>query len=117
MPWEYITDSVYGNWPEDSSWMECQAKIVAEYLKLVCGDPPIGCHIGLTTKEHDLGDYPIIGLYWGELGEYHPPMDYVVRCQNVCGVFLSSIDWDAIDPIKIREKYCPKEKIDEDSED
>mgnify|MGYP001600711646 CR=1 FL=1 len=117
MSWEYIAEHFSGQWPEDSKWIEFQVKIAISYLKLICGDPPLGCKLDLTMREHELGDYPIIGLWWGDppYNDYLPPMDYVVKCQNVCSVFCDSVNWADINPVIVKERYCNEnEKSEED---
>lgn len=89
MSWEYIAEHFSGQWPEDSKWIEFQVKIAISYLKLICGDPPYN--------------------------DYLPPMDYVVKCQNVCSVFCDSVNWADINPVIVKERYCNEnEKSEED---
>ena len=58
MSWEYIAEPFSGRWPEEPEWIEFQVKIAIRYLKLICGNPPAGCRLDLTMREHELGDYP-----------------------------------------------------------
>jgi len=111
MPWEHIGDNFNGYWPEDSKWISIQANLAIEYLKFICGDPPEGCKLDMSMREHELGDYPTISLWWGDDLSQYPPMEYVNKCQNVYDAWNSKINWSELSPDNFREK-----DVDDESE-
>lgn len=98
MPWESIGSCGGGE--------IAQLRMAIIYLCDVCGDPPRGCEIDIMWHEHELGDYPTIGLSWEWDPEVRtvPPWEYINRCEIALAIFDEAVSWSEIDPKLVREK-------------
>ncbi len=98
MPWEHIGDCGNGRIPEDHDWIIFCLELGISYLKQVCGDPPNGCKLGVMWDEHELGDYPSIGLHWEGSTPPDAPWDYIDRCESALRLFDRAVEWSMIYP-------------------
>lgn len=73
MPIEDIGECDIGQMAWDRDWIVFQLEMGINYLKHVCGPPPPGCELEVMWHEHDLGEYPSIGLYWDASVQYDVP--------------------------------------------
>lgn len=94
---ENIGECGIGQMPGDRDWIIVQLELGICYLKAVLGPPPKRCKLEVIWHEHELGDYPSIGLTWnqGELGERE--RNYIARCDVALSIFNEAVDWSAID--------------------
>ncbi len=107
MPWESIGSVGNGQMPSDRDWILLCNDIAITYLKFTCGSPPEGCQIETMWHAHDLGDYPTIGISF----DFHPPWDYIQRCQMALERFDDAVAWSEIDP----DSYVGEEQEEEDN--
>lgn len=91
MPWESI-GSVGSGDDTSEDWIQCCADLAITYLKFTCGAPPAGSSLGLMWQDHELGDYPTIGVY----SEFEPPWEYISDCEIALEKFDDAVDWSVL---------------------
>ncbi len=111
MSWESIGSVDTGQLPGDEDWIEFCQKLAIQYIKLVCGEPPLGATLGIMSHDHDLGSYTSIGVY----SDYSMPSDYVTDCENALYVFDSAVSWDELK--ELYEKHFSDVDEDEETDD
>lgn len=94
MPWESIGSVGTGQLPQDRAWILFCYDIAISYLKFSCGNPPAGSKMGVMWHEHELGDYPSLGIYF----DYDDPWDYIRRCESALECFDAAVSWSDIQP-------------------
>jgi len=62
MPTEIIGE--FGTPGASSEWIEAQGKLAIKHVKKVCGEPRPETEFGIVWQEHELGNYPVVGLTW-----------------------------------------------------
>lgn len=95
MSWESIGSVGDGQMPEDRDWILFCCDLALLYVKFVCGDPPSGCELGVMWHEHELGEYPSLGV---SSGEFEPPWDYINQCEAALERFGDAVSWSEIQP-------------------
>lgn len=78
MPVEIIGE--FGTPGASLEWLDAQAKLAIRNIKKVCGDPPPEMELEIVWQEHELGNYPVIGLVW-EDPMRGAPWNYISRCE------------------------------------
>ena len=78
MPRELIGE--FGTPDASLEWLDAQAKLAIRHIKKICGDPPPEMELELVWQEHELGNYPVIGLVW-EDSTRGAPWNYISRCE------------------------------------
>ena len=78
MPHELIGE--FGTPGASQQWLDAQAKLAIRHIKKACGDPPPEMELEIVWQEHDLGNYPVIGLVW-EDPLRGAPWNYISRCE------------------------------------
>ena len=74
-----------------------------EYLRWVVPEPE-GFELGIMWQEHDLGDYPSIGVQWdGPWSE--PPSKFMRRCEEALRIFDRSVEWASINPSRVGGRF------------
>ena len=63
MPWENIGECGEADLRERER-MIAEVKLGAQYVKLICGQPPQVCKVDAMWHEHDVGEYATVGLFW-----------------------------------------------------
>src|SRR5215472_4758439 len=77
MPAEIIGE--FGTPGATSEWIEAQGKLAIKHIKKICGEPPPETELEVVWQEHELGNYPVIGLTWED--PYRGiPWNYIERC-------------------------------------
>ena len=66
MGYELLND--FGDTYQDEDWQSFQDELVIRYLKLLCGEPPLGLYFDSVGQDHDFGPYSQLGLRWDEPG-------------------------------------------------
>jgi hypothetical protein len=84
MPVEIIGE--FGTAGADREWLRAQGELAIQHLNQVCGEPPPEMELEIVWQEHDLGNYPVIGLVW-EDSMRGTPRDYVARCQTALDAY------------------------------
>ena len=112
MPWEHIGDCGASQIPHEEGWVLFQLQMGIDYLKHVCGDPPPGCELGVMWHEHELGEYPAVGLCWEFPAAHDAPWDYIARCEIALEAFNGAVNWSDIHPDVVREQFS-EDEIDE----
>ncbi|MBV5322274.1 MAG: hypothetical protein JZU60_00400 [Ilumatobacteraceae bacterium] len=112
MPWEYVGDCGSGQLPDDRAWIDFCLEAALHYLKFALGEPPLGCEIGLMMNEHELGNYPSVGVYWA-FPASEPPYDYIRRADDLLYSFNKAVAWDQLYPLA----DDPAEDAENDSDD
>jgi hypothetical protein len=79
VPNELIGD--FGTPGASQEWLDAQAKLAIRHIKKVCGDPPPEMELEIVWQEHELGNYPVIGLVW-EDAMRGAPSEYIARCES-----------------------------------
>ena len=112
MPWENIGSVNTGDLPGDEEWIEFCQRLAIQYMKLVCGEPPLGATLGIMSHDHDLGSYTSIGVY----SDYSIPFDYTAACENALDVMNSAVEWDDLKELYDKQFSDEDEEFDEDVE-
>lgn len=126
MPWVEIGSCGWGQLPGELDRVLMELSLGMTYLHHVCGDPPGGSELGIMWCEHELGEYPLIGLCYPGPGE--PPWEYINNCEHALGIFDDAVDWGRLDPYSVQqgfeelpsdddEEEEPDDEDDEDDED
>ncbi len=92
MPWISIGSVGTGQMPGEREWILLCYDLALSYLKFRCGEPPPGCELDVMWQEHDLGEYPALGVYY----DFEPPWAYIHRCEAELERFDNAIDWAEI---------------------
>jgi hypothetical protein len=108
MPWESIGSVSTGDLPEDEAWILWCLRFAKKYIELVNGDPPLGCNLDIMHHEHELGEYPSLGVWY----EYEQPSDYIIRCELSLDVINDAISWD-----ELQKHFYDSEDIENDDID
>jgi hypothetical protein len=109
MPWEYVGDCGSGQLPDDRAWIDFCIEAALQYLKFALGEPPMGCEIGLMMNEHELGNYPSVGVYWA-FPASDPPYAYISRAEELLDRYNKAVAWDQLYPL-------PEDETTEEPED
>ncbi len=104
MPWENIGSCGTGQFPNDRDWIVQCYELALSYLNFIMGTPPKGCELGIMWHEHELGDYPSVGLNW-DFPQSEPPWKFINRCETLLERFDEAVSWSEIDPDAIAEEY------------
>ena len=99
MTWENVASCGSEELPFDS-WMEHCYQMAIDYLGIVLEDPPAGCELGIMWHEHDLGEYPSVGVHW-DFPQSEPPWTYIRKCEIALSKFDEAIEWFDISPDEI----------------
>jgi len=97
MPWENIGSCGSGQMPYDTNWIVHCYKLALSYLNFVVGMAPEGCELGIMWHEHELGDYPSIGLFW-DYPQNGPPWKFINKCERLLERFDAAVNWSEIKP-------------------
>ena len=84
MPVEMIGE--FGTPGADSEWLEAEGKLAIGHVKRICGDPPPEMELEILWQEHELGNYPTIGLVWDDPMR-GTPWNYISRCEAALTAF------------------------------
>lgn len=110
MSWESIGDTGTGQMPHDRGWILWSLELAKKYVWLVSGAPPPGSKLEVMWHEHELGEYPSLGVW----SEYEPPWDYIHSCERALEVFNDAVAWSELK----EHLYAADEEADEeDGED
>lgn len=88
MSWESIGTVDTGSLPDDKEWIDFCQKWAINYIRFVCGQPPAGVELDIMQNEHELGDYPSIGV-WSDFYD----AEYVGECERALESLNNAIDW------------------------
>ncbi|MDD3762403.1 MAG: hypothetical protein PHP86_03820 [Nevskiales bacterium] len=94
MGWESIGSVNTGEMPQDGDWIVFALGLARLYVLHVAGKPPPGHTLGICWHDHDLGEYPTLGVYC----EFTPDMRYVGDCERALERFDAAVEWSAIKP-------------------
>lgn len=89
MPWESIGDVSTGSGQFEDSWNLWSLRLAKRYVELVCGEPPPECTLDIMWHEHELGEYPTLGVWF----EYSRPGNYIRHCERALAVFDNAVSW------------------------
>src|SRR5690242_3719896 len=119
MPWENVGNCGNAQMPNQREWRLCQLEMGIRYLRCVCGEPPKGYELEVMWHEHDCGDYPTIGVCWGEDETIFldAPWEYVEKCRVALQGFDEAISWSKINPLDIQKRIHDQVSVDEDAEE
>jgi hypothetical protein len=116
MPWVSIGHCGTSASPGDTFEFE----LGIEYLKLVCGEVPEGCELGVMWREFDgikvgeVIDLPAgVGLLWDDTKILDAPWDYISRCEIALSILDESVNWSAIHPDAVNEQIRENETSDD----
>ena len=115
MPWENIGDCGSGQLPNDRDWIVHCYEMAVSYLKFILGDPPEGCELGIMWHEHELGDYPSVGVHW-DSPQSDAPWEYINKCETLLMKFDEAVNWYDISPDRVYEDIDELEDDDNDTE-
>jgi hypothetical protein len=104
MPWEDIGDCGDGQVPHETDWIVCCLEMGIVYLRHVCGEPPEGCDLDIMWHDHELGNYPTIGLLWKD-PQTDAPWKYISRCETALDAFNNAVTWSEINPSTIQDSF------------
>jgi hypothetical protein len=74
----------YVNFPRRR--LEAEGKLVIRHVKRICGDPPLEMELQILWQDHELGNYPTIGLVWDDPMR-GTPWNYISRCEAALTAF------------------------------
>ncbi len=89
MPWESIGSVDTGEMPDDEAWVLFCLGLAKNYVQFVCGLPPDENKLEVMWGEHELGDYPSLGI-WYDLEE---PYEYIRACEDAMDAFNQHVSW------------------------
>jgi hypothetical protein len=110
MPWEYIGECGSGDMPEDQEWIDYCLEAGMNYLRFVLGEPPDGCELGIMMNDHELGNYPSIGVYWSFPAD--GPWEYISRADDLLSTYNHSIEWEKIHEMAMGTRNNVNEQLD-----
>ncbi len=84
MPLEIIGE--FGTPGTSLEWLDAQATLAIRHIKKLCGDPPPEMELELVWQEHELGNYPVIGLVWKDHMR-GAPWNYISRCEAALAAY------------------------------
>jgi hypothetical protein len=84
MPTEIIGE--FGTPGANSEWLEAEGQLAIRHVKKICGDPPPEMKLEIVWQEHELGNYPTIGLVWDDPMR-GTPWNYISRCEAALTAF------------------------------
>jgi len=84
MPVEIVGE--FGTPGASTEWLDAQATLAIKHIKKVCGDPPPEMELQMVLREHELGNYPVIGLVW-EDAMRGAPWNYIARCEAALAAY------------------------------
>ena len=84
MPVEIIGE--FGTPGANSEWLEAEGELAIRHVKEICGDPPSDMGLEIVWQEHELGNYPTIGLVWDDPMR-GTPWNYISRCEAALTAF------------------------------
>jgi hypothetical protein len=76
----------FGTPGADSERLVAEGKLTIRHVKLICGDPPPEMELEIVSQEHELGQYPVIGLVWDD-PKRGTPWNYISRCEAALTAF------------------------------
>ena len=80
----------------DGDWAASELELGICYIRRACGEPPDGYELGIIWHEHELGDYPTIGITWE--GPFVAPWEYIRDAEKALTRFDEAVDRAAIAP-------------------
>ena len=104
MPWEYVGGCGGGQLPEDKDWIVFCYRMAIDYLDFVLEEPPDGCELGIMWHEHELGEYPSVGVHW-DFPQSEPPWSYIRKVEIALSRFNRAIEWFDISPREIESAF------------
>lgn len=78
MPVEIIGE--FGTPGASLEWLDAQGKLAIRYITELCGGPPPEMQLEIVWQEHELGNYPTVGLVWDDPTR-GTPWNYISRCE------------------------------------
>jgi len=114
MPWENIGSCGTGQLPNDRNWIVQCHELALSYLNFIMGSAPEGCELGIMWHDHELGNYPSVGLHW-DYPQCEPPWKFINTCEALLERFDEAVSWFDIDPDVVAEKI--EEYRDDESDD
>jgi len=103
-----------GQMPEDRDWIVHCQKLCISYIRFILGDPPHGSKLLLIWHEHELGEYPTIGVQW-DSEQYDAPWSYINKCEALVTAFDNAVSWSEIEPDAALDEALDSDDDDEDS--
>jgi hypothetical protein len=89
MPWESVGSVDTGQMPDDESWILFCLGLAKNYVQFVCGQPPEDSKLEVMWHEHELGDYPSLGV-WYDMEE---PCEYIAAAEDALDAFNKYVLW------------------------
>jgi hypothetical protein len=108
MPWESIGSVGTGQSLLDLEWVEFCQTLAIEFIRLTCGEPPLGSELGIMQNDHELGSYPTIGVW----SEYSPEFDCIHKCEVALNLFDSAVEWKTL-----KDHFEQQTNLTDDEED
>jgi hypothetical protein len=108
MPTEIIGE--FGTPGANSEWLEAEAQLAIRHVKKICGDPPPEMKLEIVWREHELGNYPTIGLVWDDPMR-GTPWNYISRCEAALTAFENA---PRVDDASVRSEDELNEPFDPD---
>lgn len=76
--------------------MIAEVRLGVQYVKLICGEPPAGCRVGVMWHGHNSGEYATVGLFGEPLQISDAPWGYISRAEDALSRFDDSVDWSPL---------------------
>lgn len=102
MPWENIGSVDTSDMPHEEEWILFCLGMAKNYINFVCSESTNGTRLGIMWNEHDLGNYPSLGIWY----EYEEPWEYINACEETLDVFNDSVSW-----VKLKKHFKIQKEI------
>ena len=114
MPWESIGVCGAADAIRQQERMVAEVKLGVAYVRLICGEPPARCKLGVMWRESDSVSYASVGLYYDTEGA---PWDCIGVAERVLSRFDEVVDWEPIVPDEDEDDDEDVEDEDEDEDE
>ncbi len=108
MAWESIGSTSTGNMPADRAWILQSLELAKTYVLFACGGPPYGSQLQVMWHEHELGEYPSLGVW----SDYDTPDAYISSCERALEVFDAAVSWG-----ELKDHFPAQETTEDEEED
>ena len=93
MPWEEIGHCGGDGKAYEREWGTLTRKMGLSYIRFICGEPPIGCRLGLKVFLIDSTKQHMAALFWNLQLIKKAPRSYIWQCQQALAIFDEAVQW------------------------
>lgn len=89
MPWDSIGSVDTGEMPDDEAWILFCLSLTKNYVEFICGRPPDDNKLEIMWHEHELGNYPSLGVWY----DMEAPHEYIASAEDTLDAFDKHVSW------------------------